>query len=332
MNIEEAYKILGVASSATDDEIKKAYKKLAKTHHPDVDKTNPDKFKKINQAHDMIKDHRANPNKYNGSFRTSGNAYGSVSINDIFSGFSNHFRQSPKNRTPEHINTQVKISFKEAVMGCEKDISYTRNIKCAECKGEGVNYKSNGCDACDGFGKVIKESGNMRFVQSCNKCYGKNVEDNNCLLCDGSGIQTEDVRGSVAIQAGRHSGDVLRMQGRGNFIESNMFGEQYTDVFVQIIVEREVGLELINNDVVSSLSISLRDALSGCERTVKTIDGDRVITIEKMTHHKDEVRIANLGAKGTNGVQRVIINIEYPQAHLIDKMIELMKEQNGNNT
>jgi molecular chaperone DnaJ len=325
MNIDQAYKTLGLQNSATDEEIKKAYKSLAKKHHPDVDKDNPDKFKEINQAHDLIKDYRANPGKHS-PFSRNQAAYGSVNLNDIFAGFQNHFRQSGVHRTPEQVKIQVSISFKESVLGCEKDISYSREKKCEECNGESVKRISNGCDACDGFGEVRKTRGNMQFLQSCGKCLGRNVGENTCTLCNGKGTQTEDVRGSVSIQAGRHSGDILQMRGKGNFVEANMFGEQYTDVFIQIIVMAEDGLELIDNDVVSNIEISLKEAFTGCEKAVKTIDGERTISIGKSTHHKDEVRIPGMGVKERNGDQRVIVNVKYPNEETISALIGIIGE------
>ena len=135
--------------------------------------------------------------------------------------------------------------------------------QCAECKGEGIERKSNGCTVCDGFGQVIRQKSNMQFVQSCNKCFGRKVDEKTCGLCTGNGTQTEDVKGSVSIAAGRHSDDMLQMRGKGNFVESNIFGDQYTDVFVRIIVDPEDGLELIDNNVVSNIDISLRDAFLG---------------------------------------------------------------------
>ena len=333
MNIDQAFKILDLPKSASDDEIRAKYKSLAKQFHPDINKNEPEKFKEINQANDLIKDFKANPNKYaNNSFgKTSAPGYGSININDIFNGFQSHFQQSGAHRTPTHINLSVSISFKQSVIGCDKDILYTRNIKCVECNGDGVKYKGNGCDTCDGFGKVVSQKGNMQFVRSCNKCQARNITEENCL-CNGKGTTPQDVQETVSIPAGRHSGDVLQMRGKGNFVDSNMFGEHHTDVLISISVEKDDELELIEQDVVSKVNVSLLEAFTGCEKLIKTIDGNKTITIEKMSHNKDEVSLPKLGVINTNGKHRAIINIKYPSDEITEMLVELMKEQNVDRT
>jgi len=332
MNIDEAFKELGLTKTASEEEIKQKYKELAKKYHPDIFKDDPEKFKQINQAHDIVKDYQANPRKYDNPapFGRTGTTYNNININDIFNNISNNQQSRKPARQVSQINIDITISFKEAVLGCDRPLQYKRDVKCPSCDGNGVKYKGNGCDSCNGFGHIIMNSKNMQFTKVCTKCYGRDIKHDECNCNDG--MKAEDVSGSVSVSPGRKNGDVLRLTGKGNYVGATIFGEQYTDVFIKITVNKEEGLDLVENDVVSRINLSLLEAIQGCDKEVKTIHGMKSITIPKMSRNKEEISLPKMGVKDTPGRQRIIMDIHYPSEELTNKIIELLKEQNGDRT
>jgi molecular chaperone DnaJ len=300
MNLSEAYKILELSSSATEDEAKKKYRELTKLYHPDVNKE-PDaesKFKKINEAYDLIK-----------------------SKNDP----KNSFKTYHEYVEPEHINLNITISFKEAVLGCNKDLKYIRSVKCTDCKGLGSININNGCAICGGKGQIIHKNGNSVFIRNCTKCIGQ-ISTKPCETCNQSGSINFDTIVNVKIPGGVQSNNVLRLGGMGNYVGTNfMFMDQSTDVFLQINVTPEAGLSIKGKDVLSELNISLYDAIKGCKHNINTIDGLKEITINKLSKNKDSIIIPNMGVE-RRGNQEVILNIDYPDN--IEEIIEPLKGSN----
>jgi molecular chaperone DnaJ len=324
MNLNEAYKILQIKNDISDDELKTHYKSLARKYHPDVYRDDPNKFKLINEAYQTITDHRENPHKNNPQINSG---FG-FSVQDLGDLFSSQFFNGRRAKQVQHITIPVSISFVESVVGCERPLKYDRTVKCAACSGQGQKSRHNGCKSCDGFGKIKTQKGNVSFVGTCMKCYGR-CETDTCKICNGEGERTENVTGTVNIAPGRHTDDTLSLRGRGNYISDNMFGENYSDVFIKITVEKDDTLELVGNDVVSHLHLTLLEALRGCTQQVKTIDGMQEVTISKMVKNKDEIQLSGLGVKNTPGTHRIILDVQYPDQDTLDKIISILEKKNG---
>jgi molecular chaperone DnaJ len=328
VNISEAYKLLEINQSCSDDELKTQYKNLAKLYHPDIYKTDPNKFKEINSAYQMVCDHRANPHK-NNPFAANYNPFVNININDIFTQFGfDQDNAAQFNHKPPVIN--VSLSFKESVIGAIKKINYKRYTKCNDCNGKGLDRKKNGCDQCDGFGRIIRTQGPMHFSSACTKCYGKNVKTNKCGNCTGKGCLSVDMEEQINTPPGIHDGVQLRAAGIGHFVGNNPFGgDQYGHADIDIKVEKDPLLILEDRDVILNIKIPLLDVLTGIEKEVNTINGFERINIKPLSKNKDEVIIKGCGVPASSGqragVQRVILNVEYPDD--TTNLIKALKEE-----
>jgi molecular chaperone DnaJ len=313
MDINEAYNLLGVSKDISDDDLKREYKKLAAAYHPDRFKDDPNKFKHINEAYQLVNDYRANPEKYNPShFGGFGGGGGfNINLSDILGGFG-RTHESGVQIKADPIHLHASISFKDHVLGLDKELAFKKNIKCDTCNGKGKAAIGNGCQACDGFGRVLKHQGNMVMQMGCNRCQGKNVRHKDCDRCSSKGFLTVDA--NVKIHIPSASQGVLRMQGSGNYAGSNgIFGDAYTDAFLNVEVIPDPDLTLVGADVVSTVKISMLEALEGCDKTVRTIYGTRQINIPIRARNKDEIRLDGCGVKQANGAQRVILDIPWEE-------------------
>jgi molecular chaperone DnaJ len=323
MRLDEAYKLLELSEDATPDDAKKQFRKMAATLHPDVNKA-PDaeeKFKQINEAYECVKNGR-------GSDREGQISYDDVPFDPFFGG--NPFGGSPFGNMQQHqnviqtenIEVHIPISFKESVLGCKKEVKYKRNAKCNECKGTGNITKNNGCQKCGGKGRFIQQQRGMVIMQVCDACHGR-TNSNPCSVCSGKCYMQADISLSVTVPPGIIDGNILRIQGKGNFAGPTMFGDGFTDLFCHMHVTQEEGLHIEGNNVVSTLNISLLEALRGSTHSIKTIFGNRQVTVSPQTKHRDEILVPGCGVGGRNP-QRVIINIDYPKN--LDKLINALSE------
>jgi molecular chaperone DnaJ len=303
VNLKEAYQTLGLSESATPEEAKKKYRELAKKLHPDQCKEDgaEDKFKKINEAYECVKTGK-------GSDKEQISSPFDINFNDF--NIHNPFSSSRSRKYyAENIELNTRISFAESVLGCKKQISFRRNSKCNVCNGQGKQRLDNGCSKCKGQGTVTTVKGNMVFTQTCDKCFGKsNII--NCGSCNGEGFNKADVSIDVTIPGGVVDQNILRLSGMGNFVGVSMFGEQHTDAFLHISVTPEKGLRLEGQDVISELEISLLEALQGKCVEVKTILGNKEITVPPLSKNLEEVLIPNCGVN-KRGNQRVILKVQY---------------------
>jgi molecular chaperone DnaJ len=314
MDISEAYNILGVDKSISDEDLKSRYKKLAKDHHPDLHPDQAETFKQINAAHQLIQEYREHPEKFQPrSPFGGGNPFSGfgVNIQDIFNNLNNEPQQKQINLPPIVFN--IEITFQESILGVSKELKYTRCIKCDTCNGVGSEMISNGCKNCDGFGRITRRSGNTVFTSSCNKCQGRGTTKKNCATCIGRAVKDMDIAGSVNIPPGTKNTDVLRLQGAGHYTGNSIFGDAYGHVSVNIKVLPEDNMLLVGTDVVSTLKLSMADALIGCKREVNTVLGLKEIEIVPMSRNNEEVEIKGCGVANTNGTHRVVLDVEYPE-------------------
>jgi molecular chaperone DnaJ len=314
MNLTEAYSVLELQSGASPEEAKKKYHELTKKFHPDVNKDAgaEDKFKKINQAYECVKNGK-------GDDRDVSTAYGHSN-----SGWNPFIRQEKQVIQLEHVEVYLTIDFKDAVLGCKREIKYSRKSKCPECNGEGEIHLNNGCKKCNGKGSTTINRGGMIFVSTCPQCGGQSPTED-CKSCKAEGTAQADVSVHVNVPAGVIDGNVLRLQGMGNYAGSVMgVMDQYTDAFCHITVTPDLGLAIEGKCVVSNLSLPLLDAIRGCKRNVKTIFGTKEIQILPLSRHNDEVIIPHCGVGGT-GDQRVLLNVQYPKN--TDKLVDVLLDE-----
>ena len=314
MNLKEAYATLEIPQGASEAEAKKKFRELSKKLHPDNKETGDEaKFKKINEAYQRIQAGEDDPRE---AYANGGNP------------FHRYGQQRVQVVELTNVDVGTVVSFKDAVLGTKKEIKYQRQAKCQACGGNGEVRKNNGCTKCGGKGQVVnKQTSNGRSfisVSTCPDCYGKSsVEE--CKACNAAGLVHTDVSVHVSIPAGIQDGTTLRLQGMGNYAGS-VFGmvDQYTDAFLHVTVIPEPGLSIEGQNVVSHLSISLLDALRGCERSIKTIHGQKTAKVKPGSRNKEEVIIPHCGVGGT-GDQRIILDVQYPKN--TDKLVGVLLDE-----
>lgn len=315
MNLSEAYKTLELSESASKDDVKKQFKLLAKKYHPDVSKEKDaeSKFKKINEAYQRVLSGEPDHQEISEDFG--------------FGGFGNPFGNQRQIRV-QNIEIKKTITFEESVFGCKQHLSFKKNRKCNGCDGNGSFTLNNGCDKCGGRGQIHSQRGNMFMSSTCDKCHGR-MKKQKCTTCSGSGSIESDASIEVSIPGGTKSDSIFRLSGVGHFCGGFMGMEQNSDVFLFITVTPQEGMSLVENDVVSSIEISLLEALSGATKKVNTLDGEKEISILPLSKNKDEVLIPKLGVNKM-GNHKIILNVKYPE-NISDLIIALNKEnQNAN--
>ena len=253
MDKKDYYEVLGLKKGATDAEIKKAYRQMAKKYHPDLNPDNPEaeaKFKEVNEANDVLSDpeKKARYDQFGfagvdpsygagarggfggfGGFTGGFSSAGGVDLGDIFDnifggGFSGGSRTSPNSpRRGSDIVVSLSISFMEACKGLVHDIEINRIEECEECGGSGAKKgtQAKTCPDCHGTGKVnVRQQtmfGMMQSTRACSKCMGKGkIIDSPCPKCNGSGVYQKKVTISVNIPAGISDGQTIRRLGKGN--------------------------------------------------------------------------------------------------------------------
>lgn len=300
MNLQEAHSILELSPNTSTDDAKKKYRELTKKYHPDVNKDPgaEDKFKKINEAYKIISTGESSEREDFSPFSSGFNP---------FSGFGN---QQTMQRPIIPIELHISLSFKESVFGCSKELKFSRNGKCTLCSGQGVAVLNNGCDVCGGKGQISGQQGNVYFSQTCHKCHGR-TKTAKCNTCNGSGTISTDVSVQITVPGGVASGNILRLGGMGNYVNSIFNMDQFADADVNIEVIPDKELFLSGKDVFFNLEISLLEAIQGCQKNIPTVIGNKEITINPLSKNKDEIIIPNVGVNQV-GNQKVILNVKYP--------------------
>jgi len=249
------YEVLGVAKTASESEIKKAYRKLAMKYHPDRNSDDPDaesKFKEASEAYSVLsdRDKRARYDQFGHAGLNSQAGFGSAeeifsNFADIFGGdfFSDFFggggggQRGSRARRGENLQYRLTIEFLEAVKGCKKEIKVPRMIHCGTCHGSGAapGSRPTTCDMCNGTGSVFQQQMFLRIRSTCPKCNGAGkIITSPCKTCSGKGRVRKDDQVSVSIPAGVDVGNRLRVSGKGNEGEpGGGAGDLYVDINVK---------------------------------------------------------------------------------------------------
>lgn len=337
------YEILEVSREADQSSIKKAYRQMALQYHPDRNPDEPqaeEKFREVGEAYSVLSD----PEKrqiydqfgHEGlSGRMGAEAGGFSSMDDIFGGFQSIFEDffggGPRRRARRGRDMQyeLSLSFREAVMGCEKQIEFERAVKCSTCKGSraepGTQPKT--CKQCQGSGRLRVQQGFFTVAQTCPICQGSGqMIETPCKTCHGEGLEVEMAQVDVKIPAGVDTGIRLRVQGEGEAgPEEGLAG----DLFVHIQVKEDKNFERDGADLYTRKYIPFTTALFGGEVDIELLDGEAKVKIPKKMQAPHIERLRGQGVAdirtGRKGSLFVEFQIETPKK-LSKKAKELLKE------
>ena len=328
MDDKDYYKILGVDRGASDDEIKKAYRKLALEFHPDKhsgDKEKEEHFKTINEAYETLKDpeKRAYYDRFGTSARAGQGGYQDAGFgadfNDLFGEvFADFFggRRRPSPERGDDLRYDLEVTFEEAVFGTEKTLQIPRTITCATCKGSGAKPGTSPsvCSACKGQGQVRYQQGFFSVARPCGTCQGTGqVITDPCAECRGAGRTRSTHSLTVKIPPGVDTGSRLRLTGEG---AHGARGGPPGDLYIFLTVKAHELFRRENDDIICEVPISFTQAALGAEIDVPTIDGNVKLKIPAGTQSGKLFRLKSKGVAsvhtGRRGDERVIVNVETP--------------------
>lgn len=351
----DLYQILGVAETASQDEIRKAYRELARKYHPDKtggDKAAETRLKEINAAYDILKnkEKRADYDQRRKVGNFEGFDFGEgIDISDLFSslfggaggggfaggGFGTGTRARTRSaaRPGNDLEARVHISLNDVVSGTKKTLRITRPETCSDCRGSGAAPGSSPvtCPDCGGSGMVTRGSSVFQMSQTCPRCRGSGQTiAQPCPKCTGSGRVTAPREISVTIPAGIDAGSRLRVAGEG---EAGIQGGPDGDLYVRVEVEDDPFFKREGRNLVVEVPITFAEAALGAKVTVPTLDGIAKLTIEPGTQHGAQLRMRGQGLPGVGGTARgdeiVKIIVEVPRK-LTSEQKRLLREFDGN--
>ncbi len=341
------YEVLGVEKGASADEIKRAYRKLAKKYHPDLNpgdkaKEAEEKFKEVSEAYDVLKDdekrQRYDQFGHAGVDSSAGGGFGG--FEDIFDLFGGGFggrssRQNPNApRQGGDVQIRVDLTFEEACFGKTVEVNVRRSENCSDCNGSGAAKGSSpvNCSACGGTGQVktVQNSifGQVQSVRPCSKCGGKGkIVTQPCSSCGGKGEVMKNRKIEVKIPAGIDSGQMVSVSGQGN---AGKNGGPCGDLLVAVNVKKHKFFTRQGFDIVCEFPITFVEAALGAEIEVPTIDGKVSYDIPEGTQSETVFRLKGRGVPrlhggGTRGDQYVKIIVETPKG-LNKEQKELLKQ------
>ena len=358
MSKKDYYEILGVSRTATPDEIKKAYRKMALKYHPDKkpdDKEALAKFKEAAEAYGVLSDaqKRQRYDQFGHSAFSAGNSNGfsggGMTMEDIFENFGDIFggfggfggfgnsRQGGRNVSKgSNLRVKVKLTLEEILNGVEKKIKVNKYITCKTCNGTGAKDGSSysTCSTCRGHGQVTRVTntflGAMQTTQTCPDCHGEGrIISHKCTNCYGDGIVSDEETISFSIPPGIAEGMQLKVSGKGNAARR---GGINGDLLVLISEEKHPELIRDGNDLLYPLYLSVPDAISGTTINIPTIESKVKIKIDPGTQPGKILRIRGKGLPDVNGYGKgdllVAINVWIPSklSKEEEKMFDKLKD------
>lgn len=346
------YEVLGVDKNAGEDELKKAYRKMAMKYHPDRNPDNKEaeeKFKEANEAYEVLSDadKRArydqfghagvDPNGMGGSGFGGFNGGGFEDMfGDIFNMFGGGFSSGPTRRGPQKgrdLRVNLTLTFEEAAFGTKKQIKINRKENCTVCNGTGAKDPNDvkTCDKCGGTGqvRVAQRSmfGMVQTVKTCDKCGGEGkIVSNPCENCKGTGKEIKERTITVNVPAGVDDGSVLPLRGEG---EAGSKGGKNGDIYIYITVKPHKVFNRDGIDIYMDVPISFVQATLGDTLKVPTLEGDVNLKIPEGTQTGQTFKLKGKGIVNINGYgkgnQYVTVNVEIPKK-LNDKQKKALKE------
>jgi molecular chaperone DnaJ len=343
------YEILGIPRNASQDEIKQAFRKLARQYHPDVSKDGDaeEKFKEINEAYGVLSDadKRARYDRFGkqGLGDIGGMPDYTADFSDLFEelfgfGLGGRGRSGggASRRTPRRgrdLQMEVQLTFEEAIFGAEKEIEFTRDEVCATCRGNGAEPGTSPrpCTTCGGRGEVrqVRQAFVIQMVETvtCPACGGRGeIIETPCHTCHGNGLERKRVKKKVAIPAGVDNGMQIRLPGEG---QPGTNGGPHGNLFLAVTARPHEYFKRKGNDILLDLDVNIAQAVLGADLEVPTVDGPGRLEIPAGTQPG---RVFSMKGKGVprvrsngRGDQLVIINVDIPKK-LTKEQRELFEE------
>lgn len=359
--MKDYYQILGIEKSASHDDVKRAFRKLATKYHPDKKGGDEAKFKEISEAYAVLGDEKKRTEydtygrSFNGAQGGQGQGFGGFDwsnfanaqaqggqgfefdLGDIFSGFGDMFGGGNRSESSRgrDISIDVELSFKESIFGAERKVLLTKNSICSTCTGTGAQQGSEmiTCSTCNGNGKIreTRQSvlGAFTTVRTCTVCSGKGTMPKTpCRDCAGSGIRKTQEEIQIRVPAGIESGEMIRMTGKGEAVKNGTPG----DLYVKIHVEKHKTIFREGTTLKSTAHIKMTDALLGSTHPVETLDGTISISIPSGIKAGEQLRIKGKGVP-TSGSSRgdflVRVTIDTPQklSRNAKKLVEELRKE-----
>lgn len=352
---KDYYKILGIEKSASKDDVKKAFHKLAHKYHPDKSGGDESKFKEVNEAYQILSDDqkRAQYDQFGadgpqmgghgggfGGFDFSnfggfqqGDGTMEFDLGDMFGDLFGGGRRARQQRGSD-LQTNIALTFSESIFGIEKEIRITKPSVCNTCKGSGAKpgTELHTCGQCNGVGSVknIQRTilGSIATTQLCDKCHGTGkIPKSPCEHCRGKGVVNEPRTIKINVPAGIQNGETLRLGGMGEAIPGGKAG----DLYVRVSVSPHKTIMRQGSDLVTELRIKLSDALLGAQYAVETLDGSKAIAVPAGTKIGDTVVLKGLGVPISNSKRGnfvVKLSIKLPEK-LSKRAKEIIEELKG---
>ncbi len=351
---KDYYSILGVQKNASQDEIKKAFRKLAHEHHPDKEGGNEARFKEISEAYAVLSDEkkRSQYDSFGSGFSSQGGGFNAQDFSGFdFSQFTNgqggfefdlgdifgdiFGGNRGRGVRGKDIAVDADVLFQESVFGVDKEIKIRKTTTCKTCSGSGAKKGTvmDACSVCNGKGKIreVRRSiiGSFSTVRTCENCDGLGkIPKEKCEICNGKGLEKKDEVFSVHIPAGIDDGEMIRLSGMGEAIKNGTPG----DLYVKVHVKKHPLFVKDGADLRMNLSVKLSETLLGSTHIIKTLDGDVSLSIPEGTTHKDELRIRGKGIpyginKRGDIVITVTVDIPKKLSKDVKKIVEELREK-----
>lgn len=358
MSKRDYYEVLGISKDASADEIKKAFRKLAVKYHPDKEGGDETKFKEANEAYEVLKDQQkrqrydqfghagvggasggggagGNPFEGFGGF-SNGQGFefnfGDGGLGDIFGQFFGGQQRSQGPGRGRDLQTNLTLTFEEAVFGAEKDISITTDDTCSHCKGTTAEpgYELKTCDTCKGSGQQTRIMntifGPIQQAVTCPTCHGSGkVPEKVCTVCKGKGVERREQKISLKVPAGVDDGATIRLSGRGEAIA----GGEKGDLYVSLRVKPHKRFTREGNIILSDEHVSMIDAALGTEIDVETVDGPVRMKVPAGTQSGTDFKLSAHGVPNLRSESRgphiVSVIVDTP-TKLSKKQKELLEQ------
>jgi len=353
MNKRDYYDVLGIAKGASADEIKKAYRKAAVSHHPDKEGGDESKFKELNEAYEVLKESSkrqrydqfghagvggnsgggGNPFGGNGNSQEMHFDFGDLGLGDIFGNFfGGQQQQRQRTRRGRDVETNIELTFEQAVFGTEVALNLNLEDTCSHCNGTtsepGHDLKT--CETCKGHGQVTTATrtifGNIQQQSICPTCEGRGkIPEKICTVCHGKGTERRTQNVTLKVPAGIDDVATIRLREHGEAIANGPKG----DLYVNVRVKAHKTFMREGDIILSSQHIDIASASLGTEIDVATVDGNIRMKIPAGTQSGTDFKLSNHGVRHPRGDSRgahiVTIIVDTPQK-LSKRQQELLKE------
>ncbi len=329
-NKRDYYEVLGVSKNATEDEIKRSFRKLAKQYHPDVNKDPgaEEKFKEIGEAYAILSDpekrrqydqfgHAAfDPNAGAGFGGFSGFSTDDIDLSAIFGdlfggafgGFSGFGRNSNRSSRPvkgQDTLIKMNLTFEEAIFGCEKSLRLDLDETCEKCEGKG-GFEQSTCSTCGGRGRVVSQQQTMFGVfqseSTCPDCNGTGKTfKTTCSACRGKGHVSKNKEIVVKVPEGVDTGNKIRISGKGS---AGYNGGPNGDIYIEFNVKSHPLFERDEEDIYLELPLTITEATLGCKKEIPTIYGNVILDIKEGTQNGAKLKLRGKGVKVPNSIRK----------------------------